>query len=167
MTENASGVVNLFFCGVGGQGILLASEIASEVAFLRGLDVKKSEVHGMAQRGGSVSSNVRFGPKVYSPLIRRGEVDYLISFHTEERDRWRHMLEPGGKIVEASPELVARLPNPRCHNVALLGSLSCLLEFSEEEWKTAIQRKVRERFVQINLTAFAMGKEEAATDANR
>jgi len=65
-------ITNVLLVGVGGQGILLASEIIAKVAFQEGCDVKKSEVHGMAQRGGSVSSQVRFGEKVYSPLIKKG-----------------------------------------------------------------------------------------------
>jgi len=72
-------ITNILLVGVGGQGILLASEILAKVAFQEGYDVKKSEVHGMAQRGGSVSSEVRFGDKVYSPLIRKGEADFLLA----------------------------------------------------------------------------------------
>ena len=162
-----SGLVNLFFCGVGGQGILLSSEIAAEVAFLAGFDVKKSEVHGMAQRGGSVTSNVRFGPKVYSPLIPAGKVDFLIAFHDQERDRWCHLLAPQGKIVEAWDGLESRLPDERTLNVALLGCLSGLLRFSEDDWSLAIRRKVRPRFVEMNLAAFSLGKKGPQANAGR
>ena len=79
---------NLLFVGVGGQGVLLASDITAEVAFRAGFDVKKSEVHGMSQRGGSVFSHLRFGERVYSPLIPRGEADFLISFEEMETLRW-------------------------------------------------------------------------------
>jgi indolepyruvate ferredoxin oxidoreductase beta subunit len=158
MSEIMDGVVNLFFCGVGGQGVLLSSEITSEVAFRAGLDVKKSEVHGMAQRGGSVTSNVRYGSRVYSPLIPSGKVDYLIALHPEERDRWRHLLKPDGAIVEAWPELLEGIPDRRCLNVALLGALSAHLGFSEEAWRAAIEEKVKPKFQKLNLSAFAMGR---------
>ena len=99
-------VTNVFICGVGGQGILLASEILSEVALGRGLDVKKSEVHGMAQRGGAVVSHVRFGDRVYSPVIADGEADLLVSFEKMEALRWLHSLRPAGTLVVNSQEIV-------------------------------------------------------------
>ena len=79
-----STVHNIILVGVGGQGIILASEIISEVALLAGYDVRKSEVHGMAQRGGSVSSHVRFGNDVKSPMIERGCADYMLAFEKVE-----------------------------------------------------------------------------------
>ena len=79
---------NLLFVGVGGQGVLLVSDIVAEVAFRAGFDVKKSQVHGMSQRGGSVFSHLRFGERVYSPLIPQGEADFLISFEEMETLRW-------------------------------------------------------------------------------
>ncbi len=99
-------VTNVFISGVGGQGILLASEILSEVALARGLDVKKSEVHGMAQRGGSVVSHVRFGEKVYSPVIAEREADLLVSFEKMEGLRWIHYLAPGGAVIVNSQEIL-------------------------------------------------------------
>jgi indolepyruvate ferredoxin oxidoreductase beta subunit len=100
---------NVFLAGVGGQGILLASEILAE-AFLRGgSDVKKSEVHGMAQRGGAVTTHLRFGPKVYSPLIEPGTADLLIAFEKLEALRFIHYLKPGGTAVVNAQEI---LPAP-------------------------------------------------------
>lgn len=90
---------NILIVGVGGQGVLLASELLCDAAFLSGLDVKKSEVHGMAQRGGVVSSHVRFGEKVYSPLIPCGEADHLLSFEQAEAKRWIHYVKPEGWVV--------------------------------------------------------------------
>jgi len=87
---------NIALVGVGGQGILLASEVTSRAAMLAGYDVKKSEVHGMAQRGGSVVSQVRIGEKVYSPLIPEGETDFLVSFELLESLRYADVLSPGG-----------------------------------------------------------------------
>ena len=80
MTKAQERVQNILIVGVGGQGVILASEIISDVAMKRGYDVKKSEVHGMAQRGGVVSSHVRYGPVVHSPLIPEGAADVLLAF---------------------------------------------------------------------------------------
>ena len=84
---------NILMAGVGGQGVILASEIVAEAVMLSGFDVKKSEVHGMAQRGGSVTSHVRFGKKVYSPIIRDGSVDILFSFELLETLRFLSVLK--------------------------------------------------------------------------
>ena len=91
--------MNVSLVGVGGQGILLTSDILAKTAALAGLDVKKSEIHGMAQRGGSVISQVRFGEKVYSPIIPDGTSDLLVSFERLEALRWRHLLAPEGKVL--------------------------------------------------------------------
>jgi len=90
---------NLLFAGVGGQGILLVSELAARAAIHAGYDAKKTEVHGAAQRGGSVVSHVRFGTKVYSPLSPAGEVDILLSLEKLEGLRWAHYVREGGLIV--------------------------------------------------------------------
>ena len=90
---------NVLVAGVGGQGVILASDIMSEVFMEAGYDVKKSEVHGMAMRGGIVTSHFRFGKKVYSPLIKEGEVDILFAFEQLEGLRWVNHLKPNGKIV--------------------------------------------------------------------
>jgi len=104
-------VFSVFITGVGGQGILLASELLSEVARAAGKDVKKSEVHGMAQRGGSVVGHVRFGPEVASPLITDGEADVILAFEKLEALRHINALKPGGKVVvndqEIAPSSVA------------------------------------------------------------
>jgi indolepyruvate ferredoxin oxidoreductase beta subunit len=99
-------VTNVFIAGVGGQGILLASEILSAVALSHGLDVKKSEVHGMAQRGGSVVSHVRFGERVHSPVIAEREADLLVSFEKMEALRWIHYLAQDGTVVVNDQEIV-------------------------------------------------------------
>ncbi|MCD6594052.1 indolepyruvate oxidoreductase subunit beta [bacterium] len=90
---------SIFITGVGGQGIILASELLSDVGIRAGFDVKKSEVHGMAQRGGSVVSSVKFGEKVFSPLISPGEADVLLAFEPLEAMRTLHYAKPDGKIV--------------------------------------------------------------------
>jgi indolepyruvate ferredoxin oxidoreductase beta subunit len=92
-------VTNILIVGVGGQGVILASEIVAEVTMRAGFDVKKSEVHGMAQRGGSVNSHVRFGSKVYSPVIKRGEVDILCSFEQLETMRYLDFLKEDPTVL--------------------------------------------------------------------
>ena len=90
---------NILLAGVGGQGVLLASQIFTSVAIEADLDVKQSEVHGMSQRGGSVTSHVRFGEKVYSPTIDPGEADFLIGFERLETLRNMHCLKAGGTVI--------------------------------------------------------------------
>jgi len=90
---------NVFFSGVGGQGTILASNILGQVLLNTGYDVKKAEVHGMAQRGGDVTTHFRFGAKVFSPLIKQGEVDYLVSFELLEALRYINWVKPGGKVL--------------------------------------------------------------------
>jgi len=107
-----SKVNNILLAGVGGQGILLASEVISEVMLMAGLDVKKNEIHGMSQRGGSVVSHVRYGEKVYSSIIPEGEVDILFSFELLETCRYLPLLRQNGRVVvsdwKISPPAVAR-----------------------------------------------------------
>ena len=90
---------NILVAGVGGQGVLLTSRILAESALAAGFDVKQSEVHGMAQRGGSVVSQVRFGDRIYSPIAGEGECDLLIGFEPLETARYVHLLKTGGVTV--------------------------------------------------------------------
>jgi indolepyruvate ferredoxin oxidoreductase beta subunit len=92
-------ITNILLVGVGGQGILLASEILSEAAMLAGFDVKKSEIHGMSQRGGSVVSHVRYGVEVFSPIVPEGEGDILFGFELMETCRSLPLIKPGGAVV--------------------------------------------------------------------
>ena len=92
-------VYNILIAGVGGQGVLLTSKIIAEAALLAGRDVKQSEVHGMAQRGGSVLSQVRFGDKVFSPIVSEGEADLLIGFEPLETARYLHFLRDSGQVI--------------------------------------------------------------------
>jgi indolepyruvate ferredoxin oxidoreductase beta subunit len=94
-----SDVKNVLLVGVGGQGIILASKILSSGLIDAGYDVKMSEVHGMAQRGGSVTTQVRYGKKVYSPIIGKGQADLIVAFERIEALRWIEYLKPDGKIV--------------------------------------------------------------------
>jgi indolepyruvate ferredoxin oxidoreductase, beta subunit len=92
-------ILNIVIAGVGGQGVLLASKVLAESALVSGKDVKQNEVHGMAQRGGSVISFVRIGEEVFSPVVMPGQADLLISFEPLEALRYVHYLKPGGLLV--------------------------------------------------------------------
>lgn len=89
----------IVICGVGGQGSLLASKLLGRVLVNEGYDIKVSEVHGMSQRGGSVITYVRYGDKVYSPVVQSGEADFVISFERIEAARYAHLLKKGGVII--------------------------------------------------------------------
>ena len=93
------GIISVLFSGVGGQGIILASKILARCAFASGYMVKESELHGMAQRGGSVTSHVRFGEEVYSPLIHRGKADFLVAMEELEGLRYAYYLKPNGGVI--------------------------------------------------------------------
>ena len=90
---------SIMIVGVGGQGSLLASKLLGRLLLTRGYDIKVSEVHGMSQRGGSVVTYVRYGDKVYSPVIDKGQADCIVSFELLEAARWTEYLKPGGKII--------------------------------------------------------------------
>ncbi len=96
---------NIMIVGVGGQGSLLASKLLGHLLMEQGYDVKVSEVHGMSQRGGSVVTYVRYGNRVNSPVIDKGEADYIVSFEVLEAARWLEYLKPGGQIVTSTQQI--------------------------------------------------------------
>lgn len=98
--------LNLLFVGVGGQGVLTASDIAAQVGLDLGLDVKKSEIHGFAQRGGVVESHIRWGPKVHSPTCEKGKVDIIVAFELLEAARWMEWLVPEGTLIVNPQKIV-------------------------------------------------------------
>jgi indolepyruvate ferredoxin oxidoreductase beta subunit len=155
----ADKVTNVVFAGLGGQGVLKASDILAEAAFRAGLDVKKSELHGMSQRGGSVSSDVRFGAKVLSPMVPAGEAAFLVVLEASETEANRARLRPGGKLI--TPETLSgqHLANPKSLNVALLGVLSAHLEIPETHWQAALEANLPEKLHAVNVKAFALGRE--------
>ena len=102
---------NILFVGVGGQGTISASNLLSAALIELGYDVKMSEVHGMAQRGGSVSTQVRYGENVYSPLIEKGTADYIMSFEKSESLRWIGFLKEEGKVISSLHEIRPYLVN--------------------------------------------------------
>ena len=104
-------VTNILVVGIGGQGVMTATEILAEAAIALGNDVKKTEVAGMAQRGGVVSSHLRFGPQVLSPQITSGTADLLLAFEAAEALRWCHYLKPGGLVLMNTAKLVPPVVN--------------------------------------------------------
>ena len=161
-------VTNVVLAGLGGQGVLKASDILADAAFRAGLDVKKAEVHGMSQRGGSVSSDVRFGEKVLSPLVPQGEADFLLVLSSSEAEVNRPALKPGGVLIQ--PDFVDEkaLPTKRSLNIALLGALSHWLALPETAWREALVAALPERTQALNQQAFEIGRAAArAWDAAR
>jgi indolepyruvate ferredoxin oxidoreductase beta subunit len=156
-----SGVTNIVMAGLGGQGVLTASDILAEAALRAGLDVKKAEVHGMSQRGGLVASDVRFGERVFSPMVPPGEADYLLLLAPTELAAMVGRLRPGGVIL--GTELVAPddLPNKRSLNVALLGALSVHLDLPVDLIRDAMRDALPERLRATNEEAFEIGRSRA------
>ena len=184
---------NIMIVGVGGQGSLLASKMLGNLLVDEGYDVKVSEVHGMSQRGGSVVTYVRFGDKVYSPIVDKGESDFIISFEKIEAARYASYLKPQGKIIVNTQEIdpmpviigAAEYPadaleklsslgvsvdaldalapameagSPKAVNIVLMGRLSKYMDIPEEKWINAIKKSVNPKFVEMNIKAFALGR---------
>jgi indolepyruvate ferredoxin oxidoreductase beta subunit len=189
--------LDLVFSGTGGQGIVVLSDIFCEAALLDGFDVAKAEVHGMAQRGGSIVAHARLGEKVESPLIERGKADVILGFEILETARVLPMLKKDGTVVvntkymppftlnSASKPLTqeqlldmikakaravhevdgigiaTKLGNVLVVNTVLLGALSALPEnpVKPESYKKAIAARLKEKYVDLNLKAFQLGRE--------
>jgi indolepyruvate ferredoxin oxidoreductase, beta subunit len=142
-------VKSLLLAGVGGQGILLASDIICKVMMEKGYDVKKSEVHGMAQRGGCVTSHVRYGQKVYSPLARKGDIDMIVSFEKLEALRYLDYLKSGGLVLVNDEEIYPPSVN-----------------LGDADYPKDIYASIRSQFGQEKLKII-QGPELAAQSGNR
>jgi len=154
-------VTNIVVAGIGGQGVLRATDIVAEAAFLAGYDVKKTEVHGMSQRGGSVVSDVRFGSRILSPMVPEGEADFLVVLEPTQEEPNRHRLKPDGTVIGCDRIDVTSLPNPRTLNVALLGLLSRHLNIAVEAWHEAVGRCFPSHLYSVNVEAFELGRQAA------
>ncbi len=154
-------VINVVVAGLGGQGVLKSSDILAEAVFRTGCDVKKSEIHGMSQRGGSVTSDVRFGKEVLSPMVPPGEADFLVVLAPDQVEVNRWQLRPGGLLL--GPDLIdeSRLANRRSLNVALLGALSTKLDIPLENWLEALRSNLAPKLHEANLAAFGLGRDAA------
>ncbi|SHE98028.1 indolepyruvate ferredoxin oxidoreductase beta subunit [Desulforamulus putei DSM 12395] len=184
--------INILLVGVGGQGTILATRVLAKAAQDAGYDIKVSEIKGMAQRGGSVVTQVRLGEKVYSPIISQGGADVILAFEKMEALRWLSYLKPDGHMIvndQAIPpvpvltgaavyptDCLARVKqaathtivvdalniaigcgNPRAANVVLIGLLARRLPIAKDTWLQALQARVPEKFLDVNLKAFEKG----------
>ena len=152
-------VVNIVAAGLGGQGVLKVTDVLAEVLFLAGYDVKKSEVHGMSQRGGSVSSEVRFGDKVNSPMIPAGEGDILVVLDMSQLDVARPVLKDNGILITPEDVPVDKLSSPKALNVMLLGALSAKLpQLDEKLFLQALENAFPEKLHAANKEMFLLGR---------
>ena len=158
---------NIMIVGVGGQGTLLTSRILGGLALAGGYDVKLSEVHGMAQRGGSVVTYVRYGEKVAEPIVEEGQADVIIAFEKLEALRYAHFLKKDGALenlkkdhkvytVNATEE-AKKLGNSRVFNLIVLGIAAQHMDFTKEQWYEVIEKTVPPKTIDINKKAFDVG----------
>lgn len=179
--------LNVLIVGVGGQGTLLASRVLGKYALEEGHDVKLSEVHGMAQRGGSVMTYVRIGEKIASPVIDEGGADLILAFEKLEALRYLHYLKEGGTVLYSTQEIMpmpvvtgaAQYPagiesvlgcagidalglaleagNAKAANAVMLGALCRRLGFDREKFEAALLASIPQKTVEMNKKAFALG----------
>lgn len=149
--------VNVLFAGIGGQGIIRASDLLTEAAFRLGYDVKKSELHGMSQRGGSVSSDVRFGKKVNSPMISAGETDYFLVLSEDQIEVCERMLNPDTVVIKPS-DFSSEDASSKMLNILMLGRLNRYLKFPFELWETLIRESFSGELAEKNIEAFKRGE---------
>lgn len=178
--------MNILIAGVGGQGTLLASRVLGTYAIEKGLDCKLSEVHGMAQRGGSVVTFVRMGDKVHSPLIEEGEADVILAFERLEALRWAHYLKKGGILMYSSQEIMpmpvvigaAKYPhgqspknsleipaletalnlgNTKVANTVMLGALSKKMGLDYNVALESLLKNIPQKTIELNTKAFNAG----------
>ena len=175
---------NIMIVGVGGQGTLLTSRILGGLAIASGYDVKLSEVHGMAQRGGSVVTFVRYGEKVAEPIVEEGQADVIIAFERLEAKRYAHFLKKDGVLIindwriDPMPVVIGaaeylkkdhkvytvnateeakKLENSRVFNLVVLGIAAQHMDFTKEQWYQVIENTVPPKTIDINKKAFDVG----------
>ena len=151
-------LTNVLFAGIGGQGIIKASDMLTEAAFRMNYDVKKSELHGISQRGGCVSSDVRFGDKVYSPMIPEGQADYLVAVSEDQIEVNEKFLKKDAVIIRPS-EINEEDAKSKMLNIAMLGRLNKYLKFPEELWITLIRESFKGEVAEQNIAAFKRAQE--------
>ena len=150
---------NITFGGIGGQGTIKASELVGWAAMYEGYHVKKSEVHGMSQRGGSVESHVRFGKKIFSPLVSPGQADFLLCFQGDEHYRLKPFLKADGiDLVGYLKPAVDMIENPRHLNTALVGVLATYLPISNASWQKAMKTVFKPSILPGNKAVFMKAK---------
>ena len=150
-------VTNIVVAGLGGQGVLKVTDILAEVVFRSGCDVKKSEVHGMSQRGGSVSSEVRYGDKVASPMVPAGEADFLVVIDPTQVEVVKGKLKEGGVLITTEDIPVDKLENPRAVNTMLLGALAARLGLDDQLWQDVLKKEFGPQLYDLNARMFKLG----------
>ena len=187
---------SIMIVGVGGQGTLLASRLLGAALLSAGYDVKVSEVHGMSQRGGSVVTYVKYGDRVYSPIVQKGQADLILAFEQLEAARWLPFRKTDGTIIANTqnmdpipvvtgaavyPEgvldairrtgvqlravdalsLAVEAGSTKAVNVVLIGVMAAHMDIDRAVWEQAIRDTVPQKFLDMNLKAFALGYENA------
>ena len=151
-------VKSVVIAGLGGQGVIKASDIFADAAYKAGYDVKKAEVHGMSQRGGSVNTDIRFGAKVESPMVPNGQADILLVMDQTQIETTKHRLAPNGLLLDNSALDNFKYGAPKSATIAMLGILSAHLEIPVETWHDAIKANLAEKLHEMNITAFDAGR---------
>ena len=151
-------VTNVVVSGLGGQGVLKITDILAEVIFNQNLDVKKSEVHGMSQRGGSVSSEVRFGEKINSPMVPAGEADLLAVLDVTQIEVALPVLKAGGVLITPATVPMDKLAHPKALNTLMLGALAAHFDQPDEKWLEVLKENLPEKVHQLNEEMFHLGK---------
>ena len=158
MSTTQTSPLNVRFAGLGGTGVIKASDVFADVAFRLGHTVKKAEVHGMSQRGGSVQSDVRFGAEVHSPMIPDGACDFLVVLEPTQVEVARGGLRPGGVLLVPADIPVGKLPTAKALNVASLGRLSRHFDFPEQAWRASLRTHFADKLHAANDRAFDLGR---------
>ena len=149
---------NVVVAGLGGQGVLKVTDILAEAVFRSGYDVKKSEVHGMSQRGGSVSSEVRYGEKVASPMVPAGEADVLAVLEATQVDVAKPVLKADGVLITPDDLPLDKLQNSKALNTMMLGAISKHIEIPVESIIEALKANLPEKLHAMNLEMFELGR---------
>ncbi|MBQ7721802.1 MAG: 2-oxoacid:acceptor oxidoreductase family protein [Kiritimatiellae bacterium] len=151
-------VKSVVIAGLGGQGVIKASDIFADAVFKSGYDVKKAEVHGMSQRGGSVNTDIRFGGSVGSPMVPNGEADILLVMDESQIPNTSHRLAPDGLLLSSKVLENFKYGAPKAATIAMLGVLSAHLDISEGAWHDAIRANLPEKLHEMNIAAFDAGR---------
>ena len=151
-------VTNIVVAGLGGQGVLKVTDILAEALFRSGFDVKKSEVHGMSQRGGSVSSEVRYGQAVCSPMVPLGEADFLAVIDESQVEVARPKLKADGVLITPADVPKEQLKHPKALNTMILGRLAASLPVADEVWRAVLETEFPEKLLDLNWEMFQLGK---------
>ena len=153
-----SSICNVVVAGLGGQGVLKVTDILAEAVFRSGFDVKKSEVHGMSQRGGSVSSEVRYGKSVASPMVPAGEAHVLAVLDSTQVEVVRSVLRADGVLITPEDLPLDKLQNPKALNTMMLGAISRHIDIPAETLLEALKANLPEKLHEMNVEMFNLGR---------